>query len=140
MKTQIGVWIDKKKAIIIKLAGKASSVNYVYSELDDKQKIDGEGKLFGRFGTQFLSLENKKENRNKKQITAYLKKIILLIKNTDEIVLLGPSGMKNELKKMMLEDYYLKTKIVAVITSDSMTENQLVARVKEFFEGIIKVK
>ncbi|RLD22121.1 MAG: hypothetical protein DRI54_08625, partial [Bacteroidetes bacterium] len=64
----------------------------------------------------------------------YLKRIILEIKNSDEVVLFGPAGMKTDLEKMILKDNNLKGKLVGVKTADSMTENQLVAWVREFYK------
>ena len=49
-------------------------------------------------------------------------------------MLFGPAEMKTELEKMILKDNSLKDKLVAVQTADSMTENQLVAWVKEFYQ------
>lgn len=133
MKKQTGVWLDKEKAIIINLSEGNHTIKHIESNINIRERIPGEGKKFGRFGSQFLSLENKKKNRVKKQTAKYLKKIVLEIKNSDEIVLFGPAEMKTELKKMIFENNKISSKLVAVKTADSMTENQLVAWVKEYY-------
>jgi stalled ribosome rescue protein Dom34 len=133
MKKQTGIWLDKEKAIIINLSKGKHTIKYIESNITIRERIPGEGKKFGRFGSQFLSLENKKKNRIKKQSAKYLKKIVLEIKNSDEIVLFGPAEMKIDLEKMILENNKISSKLVAVKTADSMTENQLVAWVKEYY-------
>jgi stalled ribosome rescue protein Dom34 len=133
MKKQTGVWLDKEKAIIINLDEGKHSIKYIDSDIEGRERFPGEGKNFGRFGSQFLSMENKKKNRTKKQLTTYLKRIVSEIKNADEIVLFGPAEMKTELEKLILDDHTFKGKLLGVKPADSITENQIVAWVKEFF-------
>jgi stalled ribosome rescue protein Dom34 len=133
MKNQTGIWLDKEKAIIINLSEGKHTIKYIESNITIRERIPGEGKKFGRFGSQFLSLENKKKNLVKKQTAKYLKKIVLEIKNSDEIVLFGPAEMKMNLKKVILENKKISSKLIAVKTADSMTENQLVAWVKKYY-------
>jgi len=133
MQKQTGIWIDKEKAFIINLTANKPTIRYIYSDITNKERIAGEGKNFGRFGNQFLSMENKKNNRIKKQIDKYFNKILLEIKDTNEVVLFGPAGMKNELEKMIKGNHHLKGKLSGVKTADSMTENQMVAWVKDYF-------
>ena len=131
---QTGIWLDKEKAIIISLFEKKHTIKHIDSKIEGRERFEGEGKEYGRFGGQFLSMENKKKNRLKKQSAEYLKRIIQEIKNSDEVVLFGPAEMKTDLEKMIIKDHNLKDKLVAVKTADSMTENQLVAWVKKFYK------
>ena len=131
---QTGIWLDKEKAYIINLSEVKHTIKTIESDISNRERFEGEGKEYGKFGGQFLSMENKKKNRLKKQSVEYLKRIILEIKNSDEVVLFGPAGMKTDLEKMILKDNNLKGKLVGVKTADSMTENQLVAWVREFYK------
>jgi len=134
MTKQTGIWLDKEKAYIINLSEVKHTIKTIESDISNRERFEGEGKEYGKFGGQFLSMENKKKNRLKKQSVEYLKRIILEIKNSDEVVLFGPAGMKTDLEKMILKDNNLKGKLVGVKTADSMTENQLVAWVREFYK------
>lgn len=60
------------------------------------------------------------------------------LKGADEIVLSGPAGMKTELEKLIQDDTDLSSRLKGVETTDRMTENQIVAWVKKYFEGKIK--
>ncbi len=130
---QIGIWLDKEKAILISLLEGKHKIKNIESDIIIKERIPGESKSFGRFGSQFFSKENKKKNRIKKQTTAYLKKIVLEIVNYDEIAVFGPAEMKIYLEKAILKNNKTKRKLLAVESADSMTENQLVALVKKFY-------
>lgn len=133
MKTQTGVWLDKEKAFVINLSGGKHTIKTIESNIDSRERYPGETKRFGRFGGQFLSLENKKKNRAKKQIAKYLKIVVSEIDESDEIVLFGPADMKTELEKMIRENKKASHKLLAVKTADAMTENQLVAWVKRYY-------
>ena len=134
MTKQTGIWLDKEKAYLINLSEVKHTIKTIESNISIRERFEGEGKKYGRFAGQFLSMENKKKNRIKKQSVEYLKRIISETNNSDEIMLFGPAEMKTDLEKMILKDNKLKDKLVAVKAADSMTENQLVAWVKVFYD------
>lgn len=143
MKKQTGVWLDKEKAMIIELTDGKHTIKTIESNIPIRERIDGEGKNFGRFGDQFLSMENKKKNRIKKQTAKYLRTIIPEIEHADEIVLFGPAEMKTELGKIIRENNKISSKLLSVKSADSMTKNQLVAWVKGYYSEknpITKIK
>lgn len=135
MKKKTGIWLDRKKAIIITLFEYNHLLKKIESGVITRDRVPGETKMFGRFGDQFLSLEKTKKNRLNEQITKYLKSLIIEIKNVEEFVLFGPGNIKNELEKLIRKDNVLSSKLKAVETADSMTENQMVAWLKKFYFG-----
>jgi stalled ribosome rescue protein Dom34 len=133
MKKQTGIWLDKEKAIIITLDDGKHTITTIISDIVTKERFDGEKKIFGRFGSQFLNKEKKNERRLKSQTLSYLKNIMSKILDVDEIVLFGPANLKNELEKLIMKDNVMSSKLKAVEPADIMTENQMVAWVKKFF-------
>ena len=134
MEKQTGIWLDKEKAIIINLMEGKHTVKRLRSEITTRERFPGETKKFGRFGNQFLSMESKKRNMVKNQADEYLKNIIQEIKYVDKLVLFGPAEMKTHLQKAILKNSIISKKLVAVEPADNMTENQLVAWVKEYYK------
>ena len=134
MEKQTGIWLDKEKAIIINLMKGKHTVKHLRSEITTRERFPGESKKFGRFGNQFLSMESKKRNMVKNQADEYLKNIIHEIKYVDKLVLFGPAEMKTHLQKAILKNSIISKKLVAVEPADNMTENQLVAWVKEYYK------
>ncbi len=131
MKTQTCVWIDNAKAIIVTLKDDKSFVSVVDSEIEVSPT---EGREQGSFmGSQHLSNERKLKERRNQQVESYLKRLIALLNETDELVVIGPSGMKIQLKKRIESDTKLASKLKGVHPAHSMTENQLVAEAKEIF-------
>ena len=134
MEKQTGIWLDKEKAIIINLLEGKHTIKHLNSRITTRERFPGEGKRFGRFGNQFLSMESKKRNMVKNQSDEYLKSIINEIKYVDKLVLFGPAEMKTRLEKAILKNGQVSQKLVAVEPADNMTENQLVAWVKKYFK------
>ena len=133
MEKQTGIWIDKEKAVIITLFNSNHTIKHIESGIVTKERNSGEGKDFGRFGNQFLNSEKKKENKSKQQTDNYLEKVISDITESDEVVIFGPAEMKTQLEKRMLSRNNIATKLLEVETADNMTDNQLIAWVKEYF-------
>lgn len=130
---QTGIWIDSKKAVIITFKNKESNTKIIYSGVEGKNRIEGEGKEFGRFGNQFSTLEKKLEKKYQLEIIEYLKEVIKALESTDDLVLFGPAQVKIELKKLIEKDNKLLKKLLDVVDADSMTDNQLVAWVKKYY-------
>jgi len=135
MKMQTGIWLDHEKATIITLVRNGYKLNIIESDIVTRERTDGEIKNYGRFGDQSLSQEKHKERRIKEQASKYLKKLLGEIKDVDELILFGPANMKKELEKHIRNDSILTSKLIAVESADSMTENQMVAWVKKFYHG-----
>jgi hypothetical protein len=132
---QTGIWIDKSKAIIISIAGGKSEIKEINSEIETRVRFQGETKQFGRFGNQYLSDQEKKEHRLLEQRKKFLAYVLEQIKISDQVVLFGPAEMKMELKKEMTKNHELSDKLAGVVSTDNMTNNQLVAWVKNYFNS-----
>ncbi len=129
----VGVWIDLKKAIIVTLNGKDKKVQTIPSEIEPQERIPGEKKKYVRFGNQFSNLEKQKENRLKNETKEFLKNVVSQLGHSDALVLFGPAGMKHELEKLILKNKKLAGKLQGVKTADSMTDNQTVAWVVNYY-------
>ena len=134
MKKQAGIWLDKEKAVVINLNDHGYNLKIIESEIETRERYDGEKKKFGRFGSQFLNEETKKKRRDEEQTNKYLKRIFNNVKNVNEIVLFGPASSKRKLTEMIKSDALMADKLKAVKTADKMTQNQMVAWVKKFYK------
>ena len=137
MKKQTGIWLDSKEANFIEL---------VDGELKQFKTMDadvGTGKVRGglpnrgRAGGVFVGVSEKTfENRRQNEEKVYYDAIIENIRDTDEVVIFGPGEAKNHLASAIKEHpSHFNSDLMAVLTTDSMTENQKIAYVKTFFEA-----
>jgi hypothetical protein len=135
MKKRTGIWLDHEKATIVTLFGSRYKLSIIESDIITRERVDGETRKYGRFGDQSLNHEKHKERRIEKQISNFLQQLLREIKDVDELVLFGPANMKIELEKHILNDPTLASKLKAVLSADSMSNNQMVAWVKKFYLG-----
>ena len=135
MKQNIGIWIDTKQAIIIKLLNDKQTVKIIESNIETKERVLGEAKKFGRFGGQYMTFEKNKLNKKNDQTNQFIKNLFKEVQNCDSIVLFGPSRMKNIFEKELSKNLQLANKLVGVYNSKQLTENQMVAWVKDFYSN-----
>ncbi|MDX1407423.1 MAG: hypothetical protein R3330_04800 [Saprospiraceae bacterium] len=133
MKGDIGVWIDLKRAVLIGFTQNTYTVKTIKSPVVSRLRVAGEGKQSGRFGSQFLDDERTREQLREQQIHRYTREVIAHLCGADQIVIFGPAEMKTRLKQVIEEQPVLAPRLRAVVPTDSMTENQMVAWVKDYF-------
>ncbi len=129
-----GIWIDKNKAIIVTLENNIENLEVINSNVEHFRTHGGSGtRLKG--GPQDVVQDSKYLEREKHQLKDYFKNIASKVKDTDSLVIFGPAQTNEALKKE-LNEYYndLSGKIKAVKKTDSMTDNQVKAWVKDFYK------
>ncbi len=135
MERKIGIWMDSSKAIIVSFNGRdKEEVSEIESNLETRLTPDMEGSrktLLDRFS---IIRDRKKVERKKHQLNSYFKNVSDAVKNADELYIFGPAETKKKFKQALKnESKQNLNKIVAIESADSMTLNQVVARVKAFF-------
>ncbi|NQV78850.1 MAG: hypothetical protein HQ490_10945 [Lutibacter sp.] len=136
MKKNIGIWIDTKQAVIIKLSNGNHSVKVIESNIETRERVAGETKKYGRFGGQYMTFEKNKLNRKIEQTNQFIKNLFKEIENCESVVLFGPSKMKNIFEKELKNNMQLANKLTGVYNSKLLTENQMVAWVKDFYKEV----
>ena len=136
LKIKIGVWLDKRKAIIVTLYNGEVSLNTILSNVEHFHVHGGSGtRLKG--GPQDVVQDSKYLEREKHQLKKYFNNIILEIEKANAIVIFGPAEMGVKLQKEINQrDKNIKEKIIDVVKTDKMTKNQVKAWVKAFFKSV----
>ncbi len=131
--TQVGVWIDSKKATLVILNNGKETIKSIESNFESRIRVEGEGKQYTRMGNQFSNFEKVKEKKLTQQLKNYYEKVIVALKDADSIVILGPAEAKTGLHKAISKIKAMSDKVKFVDTADSMTENQVIALLKGQF-------
>jgi peptide subunit release factor 1 (eRF1) len=124
MKKEIGLWIDHKEALIAFASGDDAEVKRVESDMEKHGRFSG--------GAAAATEEDIRDRRFGNHLQKYYDEVIVLIRDADSILILGPGEAKTELKKR-LEGQHLGERIVGVEAADKMTEGQVAAKVREHF-------
>jgi len=132
MNKKVGLWIDHRLAIIVSLAGEEEQVRLIYSNVERYVRPSGGSRSKTPYGPQDVSAEDKRERRFAGHLRRYYDEVISCVLDAESVLLFGPGAAKNELKKRMVS-MGLGERVVAVETSDKMTDRQIVARVRQQF-------
>ena len=134
MKKNIGVWLDTEKAYVITIEEKDAKVKIIESEIESRVRYKGETKAYSRFGNQFINPATKTTHKRRHQIKHYFEKITDALIDAEEIYLFGPAETKVHLAKHISKEPLLKDRIRKVESEDHLSENQMIACVKNVFK------
>ena len=130
----IGIWLDKEKALIFKVTNETEVFETITSNVEDFKIHGGSGTRF-KGGPQDVVQDSKYLERENHQFKAYFKEVALEIENADGVLIFGPAEVKDKFKKELESSYKdINAKVKAVQVADSMTENQVKAWVRDFFK------
>lgn len=135
---QVGVWIDHGKAHLIGYEkGKVQLMETVESPYESIKRVDGEVKDMTRFSQNPEHASNneyKKHNTAQNEMQEYFRLMEQKLQPFDDILLFGPGTMKEKMRNRLRENKAFNGKWLSVETSDKLTENQLLAYVREFYD------
>ena len=134
MKKETGLWIDRRKAIIVTLSDGTEDIRIVESNVDRRVRRAGGSRSRSPFGPQEIMAERKRENEFADQLARYYSEVVACLRDAQSIVILGPGEARIELKKC-LERERLGERVVCVEAADKMTDRQIVARIRQHFHN-----
>lgn len=136
----VGIWIDTRQAIIVTLDGRKITTQTIYSGTSRKLKVEGEGSKKSVRGGIGFDFKTSQENRHREELRKFFMAVIEEMKESDKLYLLGPSSAKLLLEKDLRKAGIKGNRIARVETCDTLTINQLIAKVREFFTPVGKIK
>ncbi len=123
MKYDIGLWIDHRKAVVVKISAEGEEVREITSYMEKHVR-------FASGDSEDGSAEDVRDRQFENRLNSYYDTVIAVIRDGDSIQIFGPGEAKGELKKR-LESKGLAERIVSVETVDKMTDRQIAAKVRE---------
>ena len=124
MKKEVGLWIDHRRAAIVTVTEEEIKMRHIISDIDSHFRFAG--------GIPEYTDEDILDRREANNLKKYYDKVISDIKDAHSILIFGPGKAKIELKKRM-EIKSFSGKKVQLETEDKMTDNQITAKVREYF-------
>ena len=125
MNKSVGLWLDRKKAVIVSIDNNIEGRSIITSDMEHSvlhsTVVPGDG-----------APEEIRDRRFWNHLGEYYDKIIEHIRDATEIQIFGPEEAKFELQKH-LEAEGLAEHIVSVEDADKMTDLQISAKVQQRF-------
>jgi stalled ribosome rescue protein Dom34 len=133
MALNAGLWIDHREARIVMIpdSGEAA-IRRLESNVEKHVRSTGGSRSSCPYGPQDVAAGDVQERRLANHLNAFYKEVIEHLRDVDAIYLFGPGEAKTEFQKQ-IKNKKFRERIVAVETSDKMTDNQLVAKVRKYF-------
>ena len=125
MNTEIGLWIDHRKAVIVIFGDEGEQVREITSHMEKHVRYSSGGDEDG-------SSEDVRDRQFGNYLNDYYDQVIAAIRDADSILILGPGEAKGELENR-LEREGLKERIVGVKAADKLTDGQIAAEVRQHF-------
>lgn len=125
MNKKIGLWLDRKKAVIVSIANNIEARTIITSGMENyvlySTIVPGDG-----------SPENIRDRRFWNHLGEYYDKIMEHLRGAEEILIFGPGDAKLELQKR-LEGEGLAEHIVSLEDAGTLTNVQIAIRVRKRF-------
>jgi hypothetical protein len=133
MKTQVGLWIDHRKALIVALTDKGEEIKLIISKIEKQPGRSGGMRSTASYEAQQVPADDSRERKFTGHLNIYYNAVIACIRDAESILIFGPGEAKGELKKR-LERNKLGGHIVGIETIDRMTDRQIAAKVRRYFQ------
>lgn len=131
---KIGVWLDHSKAHFIDFSKGPAVVETAYSDKESQVRFSGERGTGTQMGNRrSTNSEHHQHNREQEHMHEYYTLLIDRLKNYDDIFLFGSTTAKDELYNKLKSDKHFTGKSITVKPADHLTENQMIAEGKKFF-------
>lgn len=121
MKSNMGVWIDHRKAVIVRTTDGVEEIHTIVSDVEKHVHHSGG------------SPEDQQDHRFTNHLKEYYAKVISLLHDAEFILILGPGEAKGEFEKQLSVESF-GARIIALETVDKMTDHQIAAKVREHFQ------
>lgn len=130
MKSAAGLWIDHRQASIVMLSAGGEETEDITSGIEKDVRVSDGSRSDGLW----TSLEEDRQDRRfGNQLAQYYDKVIAVIREAEAILIFGPGEAKGELRQRLgRED--LGGRIVGVEPADKMTDPQIAAKVRQYFQ------
>jgi hypothetical protein len=130
MTMQAGLWIDHRKAVIVRVSDTEDATKVIESNVERHIRYSGGAQSGTSHESQPGTGEDTRERHFAGQLSKYYDEVIACIRDAEAILIFGPGEAKGELKARF-ERGGLGARIVGVYTVDKMTDRQIAAKVRE---------
>jgi hypothetical protein len=129
-----GIWIDHRKAVIVSILPEGEQIDTVLSNVEKHAQRGGDLPLKGSYEAKQVPADDKRQRALTGHLNLYYDAIIAKTAAADALFVFGPGEAKDELNRR-LEHKHLSSRVVAVETSEAMTDRQISAKVRMYFQS-----
>ena len=132
MRTNVGLWIDHRKAIVVAVTDKGEETGLIISKVEKHLSRSGDSPLKGPHNPKLVPADDSRQRRLTRHLNIYYDAVIASIRNAQSILIFGPGEAKGELQKRLKKNN-LDGRIVGMEAVERMTDRQIAAKVRQYF-------
>jgi stalled ribosome rescue protein Dom34 len=125
MKSEAGLWIDHRKAVIVMVTKDGLETKQIQSNLDKHVR-------FSSGSSEDGVAEDMQDRQFVNRLNSFYDEVIAAIRDVESILIIGPGEAKGELVKRLDRDE-IGGRIVGLETVDKMSDRQIAERVRQQF-------
>jgi len=133
MNDKVGIWIDHRKAVIVSASADRVTAKTLESEIGPHSRYSGRAGSSRPEGPQNEEGEKRYEERYRQQLDRYYDEVISQLGQPDALLIFGPGEAKLQLGERLNRSKALSERVVGIETTDKLTDQQIVAKVKAHF-------
>lgn len=133
MDKRFGIWIDHRKAVIVRIEDKKEEMMEVKSDVEKRIRLSGGSRSSTPYGPQDTVSDGQKDRKYLSHLEQYYERVASTIKGAKAIIIFGPGEAKVEFKKYLEKTKELGSRIKQVEPADKMTDRQISEKVRKYF-------
>lgn len=133
MKKEVGLWLDHREAVLVTLENGTETTQEVRSNMEKRVRFSSSMRSNDHTDTLGSAAEDIRDRSYKAHLDQYYGRLLSFIGDADAILIIGPGEAKVELESL-LEHHGLRERVVGIESADKMTNRQIAARVRTFFQ------
>jgi len=132
VKKQAGLWIDHREATIVTLTDGGEEIKHILSNNAKHIRYTGSSHSKTPEGLKEVTSEDQRDRQFGNHLNKFYDEVIAAIQDAETVQIFGPGEAKGELKKR-IEHEGIKAHILAIETTDKLTDHQISAKVRDRF-------
>jgi hypothetical protein len=133
MTKRIGLWIDHMKTVMVTLGEQETEVKQIVSGLEKHVRYHGAPRPKTLYSAQYKQGDDQIDKKFLGHLNKYYKKVIAQTRGAESLLIFGPGEAKFELEKLLAREK-VRIREVQIETADKMTERQIAAKVRRYFQ------
>jgi stalled ribosome rescue protein Dom34 len=133
MTKNIGLWIDHKKAIIVFQSEQGQEIQTIESGVGRHVHYRGASHPKSAYSAQYQQGDDQLDNKYLEHLNKFYEKVIDHLRVAEAVLIFGPGEAKGELEKRIAHEK-ANVQIVAIEPADKLTERQIAAKVRDYFQ------
>ena len=130
MNTHVGLWIDRRKAIIVTVTDQGENTRLIRSRADRQLHHAGGSPLEEAYDKAQVAAHDSQRRTRKAHLNIYYGAVIASIRQAESVLIFGAGEALRELRNR-LQRANLSGRIVGMEAADRMTDHQIGAQVRQ---------